>query len=56
MTAADSIKLSSWMVAASKAFDQMMLVARIIMDEGCTERDNYLTSLVNFSGSTKALT
>ena len=53
MTAADSVKLSSWMIAASRTFDHMMLVARIIIDEGSTDRDNYLTSLVNLAGSSK---
>lgn len=55
MTAADSIKLSSWLVAASKSFDQMMLVARIIIDETCSDRDNYYTSLIHFSGSRRSL-
>ena len=53
MTAADSVKLSSWLIAASRTFDQMMLIARIVVDEGSTNRDNYLTSLVNLAGSTK---
>ena len=48
-TAADSVKLAGWLVSASKSFDQMMLIARIIISEGCRERDNRLTSLLSFS-------
>lgn len=55
MTAADSVKLSSWMIAASRTFDKMMLIARIVVDESSTDRDNYLTSLVNLAGSSKHL-
>ena len=53
MTAADSVKLSSWMIAASRTFDKMMLIARIIVEEGSSDRDNYLTSLVNLAGSSR---
>ena len=55
LTAADSIKLSSWLVSASKVFDHIMLVARLIVDDKCTSRDNHLTSLLSFSGSKKRL-
>ena len=41
-----AVKLSSWRVAASKVFDQLMRVARIVVSEGCRKRDNHLTSLV----------
>ena len=55
ITAADSIKLSSWMLAASKVFDQMMLIARTVISDGCKARDNHLTSLYSFSVSSKSL-
>lgn len=55
LTAADSLRLSSWLVSASKVFDHIMLVARLIIDDKCTTRDNHLTSLISFSGSKKQL-
>lgn len=55
LTAADAIKLSSWLVSASKVFDHLMLIARLIISDSCTERDNHMTSLVTLFGSKKHL-
>ena len=55
LTAADAIKLSSWLVAASKVCDHLMLIARLIISDRCADRDNHMTSLLALSGSKKHL-
>ncbi len=55
LTAADAIRLSSWLVSASKVFDHMMLIARLIIDDRCASRESYMTSLIALSGSKKHL-
>ena len=53
MTAADSIKLSSYVVAACKTYDQIMIIAHTVIDSTSLQRDNRWTSFVSLSGSQK---
>ena len=55
LTAADAIMLSSWLVSASKVFDHLMLISRLIISDSCADRDNHMTSLLALSGSKKHL-
>ena len=53
MTAADSIKLSSYIVAACKTYDQIMLIAHTLVDSSSLLRDTRWTSFIALSGSAK---
>lgn len=55
MTAADSIKLSSYIVAACKTYDQIMLIAHLVIDSSSLIRDNRWTSFVSLSGDEKSI-
>lgn len=41
-----AVKLGSWRIAASKVFDQLMRVARIVESEGFSERNGNLVTMV----------
>lgn len=45
LSAADAVSLSSWLISASKVFDHLMLIARLIISDSCASRDSHMTSL-----------
>ena len=53
MTAADSIKLSSYILAACKTYDQILLIAHTVISSDALSRDTRWTSFVSLSGSQK---
>lgn len=53
MTAADSIKLSSYILAASKTYDQIILIAYTVISSEALIRDDRWTSFISLSGSQK---
>ena len=53
MTAADSIKLSSYILAASRTYDQILIIAHTVISSDTLKRDTRWTSFVSLSGSQK---
>ena len=49
LTAADTVMLSGWQIAASKVLDHLMLISRLIISNSCAGRDNRWTSLLSFT-------
>lgn len=49
LTASDAVKLGSWLIAGSKTFDKLMLIARIVASDGYRGRDDRFTSLLSLA-------
>ena len=55
MTPADFLRLASFLMALTRVMDKVMLIARIIIDDSYSERENIFSNMSALEGSRRDL-